>query len=731
MTRRRTLLTAASLTASITAVVALFAPSATAADKPEEKVEGPSAIATLHGVDPAVLRPDSTTLTLTGTVVNNGDQPLENVQALPRYSKDSLESRADIRRVATDNDLRWGKRYDEPYDVVADVLQPGESAEFELEIAVDSMGLTDPGVYVAGVDIRGKPVDGERFLLDTSRTVFPWLPDDDPLPTVPVALLWPVTARPSLLPSGVFLDESLAGQVAQGGPLDAMVDAVNESPRPVPVTWFVDPDVLTSVDAMAGGYEVRADEDVAVGVGAEAAAEWRSAFDSTTRDADMMFFPYARPDVDALTADDPEFAAQLAEQSAAASTAATGSIAGQARTDVAWPDGRTVTGEALSVLADSGARQVVLPTSAVDNTGTRTQVTVDAGDDTFDAVLTDPGLDSAISDALAATDPAAAALDLQQRWLAETAMVAIEAVGDEQVRPLVAAPPQRWSPDSATAAAVVRIWTSAPWVAPTTLDELPEPTEREAVDLAPDDPAEALPASNVAATATLAGAASHYTTLLADPGSLGEALGGAALRSASTGWRDDPAAGVAYTSTVTTELTSRMSQVSVVLPESVTLASSQGDFPLTVTNDLDEAVTVRLDVRSTNVDRLRIKDVQPQRVEPGEKATILVTAEAATNGKVPIDVQLVAGDGAPIGPPHRTVVNATGWGTIGWLVVGGAIALFGLALVRRVIRGRPGAADHSAADDHPAGEPTAPATTTSTTATTDDGGSTPVARVAP
>ncbi|HEU0041603.1 MAG TPA: hypothetical protein VFQ15_04550, partial [Jiangellaceae bacterium] len=73
----------------------------------------PSAISVLQSVTPTVARPGDT-LTLSGTVTNTGDVALVDVQALPRYHRTPLESRADISRVFTDPDLRRGQRYDSP-----------------------------------------------------------------------------------------------------------------------------------------------------------------------------------------------------------------------------------------------------------------------------------------------------------------------------------------------------------------------------------------------------------------------------------------------------------------------------------------------------------------------------------------------------------------------------------------------------------------------------------------
>jgi hypothetical protein len=516
------------------------------------------------------------------------------------------------------------------------------------------------------------------------------LPDVEPLPTVPVSLIWPVAAQPTLLPSGAFRDDSLATHVAPDGYLRAAVDAVDAAAE-APVTWAVDPDLVTTATAMAGGYDVVSGDTTVPGATAAAddAATWRESFITATAKGEVMLLPYARPDVEALAKADTGLADTVAAEAQAATTRLTPEISPGAVTDHAWVDGRGLDRASLDALAGAGVTTVIARADAVDPSTSGFARISTTGDDDIDAVLTDPGLDAAISAAVDADDPRAGAAELRQRWAAETALVAFDAAADERdPAPMIAAPPLRWQPRAETAVAVIETWTGVSWVRPTVLSDLDVPDQPPIVEPAPDDGSDALPPSAVAAAATLRTEAERYESLLAEPGGVGDSFDLAALRAASTGWRDDPAAGEAYTSGLTMALTAQLGKVGVTVPESVTLSSHSGVFPLTLTNDLDEPVMLRLDIRSTNVDRLRIGEVRPQRVEAGERATITVSAEAASNGKVPIEVRLVAGDGSPLGPSQRTVVNATDYGTIGWVIMAGAGLVFGWTLIRRAIRSR-------------------------------------------
>jgi Family of unknown function (DUF6049) len=645
---------------------------------------GPAATASLRVVTPAAPQPGET-LVLGGAIENTGGEPLGDVQAILRYSAVPLDDRDDIRRVATDQDLRWGQRYTDFFQEVDAELRPGEKVDYQVQVPVDELNLETPGVYAVGVDIRAQPADGERQTFATERTVVPWLPDDE-LPAVPVALLWPLATQPSLLPDGTLLGDNLAGLLAPGGSLSALV----EVPGTTPVTWVVDPDLLVTAGTMADGYAVTAaDGTTSEGSGAADAEAWLSRFGAATEGDELLLLPYANPDLPAVARDDERAATDTAKQAltATADWVSRAQLAGG--TAIAWPGSGVADEPTLSALAAAGAQTVVLARDAVVGTTDGARAQVRAGDATLDAVLTDGGLESAIA-ATAAADPVAGVTALRQAWLAETAMAALAADGAAVAPPLlVAAPPPGWQPSADAARALVDVWVKTPWAHPTALADLPA-----GVDSATQtDPATTavpteLPPEYVAAVAALKRDSARYAALLAEPDALVEELKTATLRSLATTWRGVPEAGTGYTAEVTAAVALRVGEVSVLVPESVTLSSNKGTFPLTVSNGLPQPVLVSVAVVADYPDRLSVADVSPQRVEAGENATVEVTAEATANGRVPVTVRLTAADGSQLGPSQRMVVNATDYGTIGWVVIGLAVALFVAAAVLRLIRSR-------------------------------------------
>jgi hypothetical protein len=675
--------------AVLAAIAAALVPAAPAVAQPPEA----EATAALRTVEPAAPVPGDT-LVLAGTVRNSGEEPLDNVQALLRYSRDPLESRSDVRRVVDDLEYRYGRRDERYFEVVADRLAPGARAGFRLEVPVDEIGFFEPGVYAVGVDVRGTPVSGPRLTLATERTLLPWMDGVD-APPVPVAVLWTLAAPPQLQADGTLRTDDLATEVAPGGTLTGLLDAA----RGTPVGWLVDPDLVATLGRMTGGYEVDAgDGTVQPGRGVGAATRWLETFRSTVAGGDVSLLPYAVPDVVALARDDEAWAGSVAQDAVEASRDAVDDATGSAnaprrpRTDLAALPGGAADTAGLAALASAGITTVVLSGDAVSPTADRPLGRVAAGDTVLDALLTDPGLDAVAADTAAgasADDPGL--VEVRQRWMAETALAVLDAgrSGDDPGG-LVTAAPQQWRPDPTLARTLVDTWTSTPWITPSTVAEAAgePPSGGTSGVLAPDLPEDAaeLPEDMVDAVATAHADVTRYLHLLAEPDEETAALEPALLRSTAAAWRVDPGSGRGYASTLSADAGESLRSVAVLVPRAVTLSSRTGVFPLTVTNDLDRPVLVDLELTPANPDRLRIEAVESLRVEAGEKAAVDVRAEAAANGTVPVVVRLSTTTGEPLGRAQQLRVVATDYGTIGWVVVGLGVLVLVAATVTRVAR---------------------------------------------
>jgi hypothetical protein len=616
------------------------APAAAAAAEP------PVAEVTLAGVTPAVLRPGEE-LVLAGSVRNVSRQPLAAAQVLLRLSVRPLERRADVRAVSADTGFRSGSRDPRSYQELGD-LAGGGSRPFQLRVAAEDLGFPVAGVYVVGVDVRATLQDGRRSTVDTARTVLPWVPEEPARP-VDVAPVLPLATQPSLLPDGTLIGDDLAAEVAASGRLGGRLAAGGTD-----VTWLVDPDLVTTLQVMASGYQVRepaagssaASDDTTEGSGAQPAAQFLAELAGTLAAAPgPRRLPSADVDVAALaeTGDGQWARATLADA-------------------LAEPDGPSdVLGTTLDVAVAS-------PTSGLGAAGAA--LVRSAGDP--DVVVGDAGLRAALSPN---DDGVDALVALRQRLLAETYLAA--ANGSAALTMLA---PTRWSGGAAETTSALAALRSAPWVRLVTWASLPDPRPARVAASAGNP----LPQGHVAAVRSMQGEIDEVSDVLVDPDPVVADFDAAALRALSVAWRSDPDGGASYLRTARGQLRAGSAGVHVLVPEAVTLSARSGRFPLTVVNDLAAAVVVRLELEPANRDRLTITDPGPLDIAAGEKATVTVTAEAAANGRVPVAVRLLTPQGAPVGPTQTMIVVATQYGTVGWIVVAAASTLLLVTVGRRI-----------------------------------------------
>ena len=122
----------------------------------------------------------------------------------------------------------------------------------------------------------------------------------------------------------------------------------------------------------------------------------------------------------------------------------------------------------------------------------------------------------------------------------------------------------------------------------------------------------------------------------------------ALLRAESTAWRADRAGGRTYARHVVDRISRLQAQVHLVPPGPVTLAARSGRIPVTVVNDLDEQVTVRVGVEAVPSVRLSLVQPAPVVLEPHSSSTLDIAADATTNGSVQVVARLLTTRGSRV-----------------------------------------------------------------------------------
>jgi hypothetical protein len=133
----------------------------------------------------------------------------------------------------------------------------------------------------------------------------------------------------------------------------------------------------------------------------------------------------------------------------------------------------------------------------------------------------------------------------------------------------------------------------------------------------------------------------------------------------------------------------------------ILVTADQTSLPVSISNSLDQDVTINLQIRSLSA-RLTVDNVnrtQSVNVDEGAQRRVLIPVSALSNGKAEIVVTLVSSTGVQIGQTETIQVNVqAGWETVGTLIFAALIvALFAFGIVQTIRKRRRTAREPDAA----------------------------------
>ena len=748
-------------------------------------------------------------VTVRGTVANIGDRDVEDVWV--RLQRAPVVSDSAALRTSLSLDQAGFDTVGE-FEEVADRLGQGERADFELELPlrselVPSLDIDTPGVYPLLVNVNGVPeyggaarLDDARFLLpvlalpasdevtedaettgddtgetrtgnggsrgttrssddgllDSDEKAFPAVPPDVSRPAA-VTMLWPLADRPRLA-AGVagsgtepvrLIDDDLATSLAEGGRLDGLLRAVEDTARTEPrvlegLCLAIDPDLLVTVANMTRDYLVVEDPDEPTGdarpgSGTDAAAAWLERLRALAATTCTMAVPFAQVDLTALA----DLADSSLTDSALESPAAiVDSVLGVTSTPgVMWPDSGVLTEKTGSMLAADGPVTALLSDNAVEGgrtllAGTSSTPSTAPGGNGFRisgvSGLTAVLFDSSASAALAGmgTDPqtpsfapSSARYDLSRDSstarlqdalgaLAWPAMVpTVSEVTGEALpaagRSVLFAPPQNWSASPDDAASVLSMLSTLVRSGLTTPRPLGALVDA-AANTANDPTASLLvypeQAITDGASAAVVSEAEEQigrldaiqTALVEDPQAqltprqftapLREDL----LRAMSLSGRRGADADRAY---ATGE--HRAAEVREAVDDiydAVTVISTGGVYtltseqsPLLLTARNDLPVGITVRLQVDAPDTVDITDIGPTQLPPRGSRTLTVPAQISDSRNLRLEFALTTESGLPLGSSTTVTVRSNAYGQILAVVTGCAGALLLFLAGRRLL----------------------------------------------
>jgi hypothetical protein len=667
----------------------------------------------ITSVSPAYATP-SKTVTVSGTLTNTSSTALSGL-SIQLLSGSPFDSRNQLQDYADGSYLG-----DQPVigavTTLTKTLAPRATAGWSVALSPSAVPMAGFGVY----PLAAQAENASFTPLTVSRTFLPFWPGtNDPQPE-DIAWVWPLIDQPRQAICPGLLNNGLEGSLAGGGRLRGLLEAGSTYASSAHLTWAIDPALLANVATMTKPYTVTTPARVRDGEcggtserASQAAISWLKQLKLATAGQPVFVTPYADADIAALIHDgmNADLTRAFSEGRSVASSLLGRSFSASAPasstnlTGMAWPaDGIADYADLENLAASDGIDTVLLdsstmPPSPTQNyTPTAQTTTPDGVGAPLKVLLSDNTITQIIGSADSAPDSKATAFAVEQRYLAETAMIAAEQ--PSVARAVVVAPPRRWDPPAGLANDLLAETVHAPWLRPVSLAQLAavKNPSGQATRQPPRAQSRAeLGQPLLSQARQLDQQARLLMSVEQDPD---PALTYASAAVESSAWRGGGRAGqkgAALAQQLLAYLRSNERELKVLGVQRVTLGGLKGTVPVSISNALSYTVHVKLQAESSG----GVTGVgQPRTVivPPGEQETFRVAVTATNVGSATLRFRLLTPEGVPFPGVTSMTVQATNYGALVLVIIAAALGVFvltagGRALRRARRRLRPGPSD--------------------------------------
>ncbi len=589
-------------------------------------------------------------IALTLTVTNTGTIPAYGVVAHLWRSRDAIHDQASLLSFAEGGSTLGGwSQGTGSYLLITNsvtAFPPGATKQFTLSASLKQLGFdTRSAAYPFGADVVATAdKSSNNSVVAKARTVLP-LPGKATVPITSIVLL---NAAPTKAVDDIFTSDHLATELT--GRLARLLDAAE---RP-DISWLVDPALLDEVADQADGYQVLSGKKLIAGTGQQAAGQWLARFNKLDRNRGGRTL-FASPDIASASAHHLTDIFGWSKTTSAAVPQVNGLPL------VMVPAGGTLTSDELDFVSAAPAHALLATNARLPGA--------------VQSTATPLPLLAAQSISASAANQADGALRQRQLTLAQTAISG----GAGQVRLLT-------NPEAASLDADTR----PEWTTSRSLPETFEEGASRVAELVATKPAR-LSDAQFAVHERVGADFDAYRELAPDSAyaAQGEA---AVLRSLSTSWITDSAAGTAYASAIS-ELIGREAvgdRIRLDISSRLVMSARSNQFPVTITNEGFEPVKVRVVVTTNNPQRLSIAPSEAVTVDPGQSHTVNIRPEATGNGVISARAHLTTVSGRRVGEDTPVTIEVTDLGVVAWIIVAvsGAVLVGATAWRIRQVRRR-------------------------------------------
>jgi hypothetical protein len=645
--------------------------------------------------------PKNGKVTVSGLVTNNSDEVWSAVNVHAFVGEFPITSSSELAFQATRGpEESVGDRITVPgtFDTIPE-LAPGASAPYIDKIPVELLGADEAGVYWFGVHALGSSAAGRDAVADgRARTFLPYVPPQDRGRPIDTALVLPLRHQVLNTPDGTLADvDEWVETLGEGGRLSSILD-FGLAAGGLPITWLVDPAVPDSADRLVDGNPARAlveRPEGETGAGEEPTG--------TPADGDSGS---AAPQEPAPTGEDP--AAVALPWLAKLNRAVSGKqvlalpwgdvdVAAAAKRDVSvYADARALSGTVLRVGQAPMTPAVSAPSGFLDDaaiavTDPATSILVSdravgRGEAPSVATYADRTVvfySSAVLGGGPGPNDPDSALAMRQQVLSEAAL----RMDEPGRRPLVVVFPPAWTPPGPDYTQFYD-GLDVNWMH---LASLADATTQQPQPLAPDrftypqwQVNHEVDDAAFTSFADLTEEAEHLQRVISVENDLTARIRAGSLGSLSYAARNSAVRSRVATVSTTGWVRQQLDAISVSGPQRVILSSNSGPFKVTITNGLDEPVSVRIKATSSPPMDITV----PDRIDLAASSTTTQLLEASTDklGVHNVTITVTDLDGNPLGASVELPIRAAQVSQVIWLIMGGAVGLLFLAIVLRLVR---------------------------------------------
>jgi len=618
---------------------------------------------------------DDATIEMSGRISNPGDDDWTAVQAYLVMAPSPFTTRDQVETAVSGEDAYIGDRVIDPglFDEIGDV-EAGETARYKLKVPVSRTGVIGAqGVYPVGVQILATDADGERSTASVARatTFIPRV--DKPRQRIPTGLVWSFVLDPHADKAGDDVD-GFVRAVDHDGRLRRQLDfAATTSTESR--TLVIDPALLDAAKGLADGREPY--QDTTADQRENAKVFYDDLLNLARRSA-VWVADYDQPDLASLSA-----APQAADTLREAVNDATQSALDEHQLSgrrAHWAIDAPIASSFIAELRKDGDDPVLLRADSLPDWDPRDGSAVTVKTDTGPAVL-------AVNDGFEDRGAPQTTVTLRQRILTQAALATLSKAADPASKAdAVTFVDPTWTPEPGSSASeFTSVFADDELTEPTTLDGLLAtevgPYAGELADASPDEPL----GSNVLAAADRLADAERKVAAVSAGDERADVAARQIASAISLRWRDAPGRAERDAQNRAKRLDESLSGIEVLGPANVTLSSSHGSFPLTISNPTELPIRVSIEINPSNP-ALQGSALDPVEVAPGERRTINAEVDLGRQSSTSLTAQATAGE-TVVGRPATFNVRSSQVGAIVWIAMGVAVAAVVVAMGRRFSRG--------------------------------------------